>query len=291
MTARWYKRCGADFIHGTMMLTLEEKGAYSLCLDLIYDRGGPIPDDARWLSGVCGVSIRKWNAIRERLLSLGKLASENGLLSNARADAELVSAELSSRERAESGAKGGRKRAENAALPKENSDLGQAELKREEKIREEESSVANATVGEADDPVKALFDAGVKILTSAGQTEKQARSLIGKWRKGRSDGDVLTALVDCRARAVSNPVEWLQKRFGGVRHVSASGYEYRGSDRDIMREAERRADWTTFHAVKAQIAEAPPPSKRRPDPPADPNVARLIGQASQGLRVASGGGA
>src|SRR5688572_31678835 len=55
VSARWYKRCGADFIHGTMMLTLEEKGAYSLCLDLIYDRGGPIPDDARWLSGVCGV--------------------------------------------------------------------------------------------------------------------------------------------------------------------------------------------------------------------------------------------
>jgi uncharacterized protein YdaU (DUF1376 family) len=59
---RWYKRCGADFIHGTMMLSLEEKGAYSLCLDLIYDRGGPIPDDARWLSGVCGVSLRKWGS-------------------------------------------------------------------------------------------------------------------------------------------------------------------------------------------------------------------------------------
>src|SRR6476661_5000556 len=111
MSARWYKRCGADFIHGTMMLSLEEKGAYSLCLDLIYDRGGPIPDDARWLSGVCGVSMRKWTALRDRLLSLGKLAVENGHLTNSRADLELVSAELSSRERAESGAKGGRKRA------------------------------------------------------------------------------------------------------------------------------------------------------------------------------------
>ena len=69
--SRWYKRCGADFIHGTMMLTLEEKGAYSLCLDLIYDRGAPIPDDARWLSGVCGVSMRKWNALRNRLIELG----------------------------------------------------------------------------------------------------------------------------------------------------------------------------------------------------------------------------
>jgi uncharacterized protein YdaU (DUF1376 family) len=135
--SRWYKRCGADFIHGTMMLTLEEKGAYSLCLDLIYDRGGPIPDDARWLAGVCGVSTRKWNAIRDRLLSLGKLTASNDLISNSRADFEILSADLSSRERAESGAKGGRKRVENATPPNETNDLGQAELKPIEEIRED----------------------------------------------------------------------------------------------------------------------------------------------------------
>jgi len=138
--SRWYKRCGLDFIHGTMMLTLEEKGAYSLCLDLIYDRGGPIPDDARWIAGVCGVSTRKWNAIRERLISLGKISVENGLLSNSRADFEMLSADLSSRERAESGAKGGRKRVENQRTPKENSNLAQAELKPKEEIRRDKSN-------------------------------------------------------------------------------------------------------------------------------------------------------
>jgi uncharacterized protein YdaU (DUF1376 family) len=137
MSGRWYKRCGGDFIHATMMLTLEEKGAYSLCLDLIYDRGSPIPDDARWLSGVCGVSRRKWGVIRDRLISLGKLTSENGLLSNSRADFEMLSANLSSRERAESGAKGGRKRAENEADARENNSLAQAELKPIDKRRED----------------------------------------------------------------------------------------------------------------------------------------------------------
>jgi uncharacterized protein YdaU (DUF1376 family) len=145
MSARWYKRCGADFIHGTMMLSLEEKGAYSLCLDLIYDRGGPIHDDARWLAGVCGVSLRKWNSIRERLLSLGKLHFADGMISNARAALEIASTELSSRERAESGAKGGRKRAENERQPTQNNDLAQAELKREEKIREEKKREATAS--------------------------------------------------------------------------------------------------------------------------------------------------
>jgi uncharacterized protein YdaU (DUF1376 family) len=152
VSARWYKRCGADFIHGTMMLSLEEKGAYSLCLDLIYDRGEPIPDDARWLSGVCGVSIRKWGTIRARLISLGKIVALNGLLSNSRADFELLSSSLSSRERAESGAKGGRKRVENNAPHKETNDLAEAELKhvvslekRREEKKEGETTVSPRT--------------------------------------------------------------------------------------------------------------------------------------------------
>lgn len=139
MSARWYKRCGADFIHGTMMLTLEEKGAYSLCLDLIYDRGGPIPDDARWLAGVCGVSLRKWNSIRESLIGWGKLTSNGEHISNSRADFELVSLELHARKLAESGSKGGLKRAENAGQRSKSNDLAEAALKltREDKIREE----------------------------------------------------------------------------------------------------------------------------------------------------------
>jgi uncharacterized protein YdaU (DUF1376 family) len=152
MSARWYKRCGADFIHGTMMLTLEEKGAYSLCLDLIYDRGGPIPDDARWLSGVCGVSLRKWAALRERLLSLGKLTTDGEYLSNDRAAFELVSAEKFTRNQAEAGAKGGRKRAENAGQSQKTNDLGQATLKPIEKIREDKKEDTSSDVSSARSP-------------------------------------------------------------------------------------------------------------------------------------------
>lgn len=126
---RWYKRFGADFIDGTMSLTLEEKGAYSLCLDLIYSRGGAIPDDPRWLAGICNVSLRKWARLRQRLINLEKLVEANGLLSNARADTEIASAKLSSRKLSESGAKGGRNRAENEAKTKENKDLAEASLK------------------------------------------------------------------------------------------------------------------------------------------------------------------
>lgn len=149
---RWYKRYGADFIDGTMTLTLEEKGAYSLCLDLIYGRGGPIPDDARWLAGICNVSLRKWAGLRQRLIDLGKLRPVDGFLSNDRASDEIVSAELSSQKLSESGAKGGRKRAENEAKAKENNDLGQARLNHnrsriEEEKKEEEGGGAEAPNG------------------------------------------------------------------------------------------------------------------------------------------------
>lgn len=125
----WYKRYGADFVHGTLGLSLEEKGAYSLCLDLIYDRGGPIPDDPRWLAGVCGVSVRKWKSIRNRLIKTGKIVARDGVISNFRAEKEIEKLSKTSRKHAENGAKGGEKRAENEARSNENNDLGQAGLK------------------------------------------------------------------------------------------------------------------------------------------------------------------
>ncbi len=148
---RWYKRCGADFIHGTMKLSLEEKGAYSLCLDLMYDHEGPIPDDARWLSGICGVSMRKWNTLRARLIEAGKLSAENGFLINARALFEIENSSKLHRNQVESGAKGGRKRVENDRHRNENNDLEVDDLKapfQPEKRREEKNKPPYPLEGE-----------------------------------------------------------------------------------------------------------------------------------------------
>lgn len=199
--ARWYKRCGADFIHGTMMLSLEEKGAYSLCLDLIYDRGGPIPDDARWIAGVCGVSMRKWNGIRARLLGLGKLRQEGECLTNVRAVFELASAERSARERAESGARGGRKRAENAKPTPENRDLGEAELKRRDKIKEEEEGPPKPHwSGEYPAPCTPHPSAG------SGKTGRSGRTCLPEdW--------ALPAIADLPPRARACAEQWTRESY------------------------------------------------------------------------------
>lgn len=276
---------GDAYLADTRHLSLEEHGAYLQLIMIAWRiKGCCLPDDDARLARMLGVTGARWRKLKPVVMAFWTL--ENGVWKQARLSKERTFVE--------------EKRAKNKASADARWSKQPAENTRDEECErisernapppppKEEGSVANATVGEADDPVKALFDTGVSLLTAAGQTEKQARSLIGKWRKGRSDGDVLTALIDCRARAISNPVEWLQKRFGGVKFVSASGYEYRGSDSEIMREAERRGDMATFWAVKGQPA-GPAPMKPKREPAADPNVARLVTQATQSLRVASGG--
>jgi hypothetical protein len=83
--------------------------------------------------------------------------------------------------------------------------------------QEENNSVPKGTGAEPPDPLKELFDLGVSMLKSQGHSERQARSLIGSWRKGRSPGDIVAALVDAKTRSVSNLVEWMPKRLNGTR--------------------------------------------------------------------------
>jgi uncharacterized protein YdaU (DUF1376 family) len=140
MSARpWYRRYGSDFIAGTLGLTLEEKGAYSLILDLIYDHGGPIADDPRYIAGVCGCSVRKWNAIRATLVKAGKIEVGDGTISNSRAIFELENDAKTTRKLSENGRTGGNKRAENEAARKENNGLAEAGLKHRAPVQNPES--------------------------------------------------------------------------------------------------------------------------------------------------------
>lgn len=85
----YYKAYPRDFIEGTIGMPFEIKGAYRLILDLIYMQGGGLPDDARYISGHLGCSIRKWSALRESLIEAGKIYVSGTFLRNYRADKEL----------------------------------------------------------------------------------------------------------------------------------------------------------------------------------------------------------
>lgn len=86
----YHRRYHGDALTGTMNLSLEERGAYATILDLIYDEGGPIIGDRRWLSGFLGCSMRKVDVLLSSLIEKGKLyETRDKKLSNRRAEKEL----------------------------------------------------------------------------------------------------------------------------------------------------------------------------------------------------------
>lgn len=125
----WHKRYHSDALTGYQSLDLEERGAYTTLLDLMYDRGGPLEISDRLLAGYLNVSVRKATAVVSQLISKGKIERlEDGRLTNARFEKEIENALKTSRKLAENGSKGGRRRVENQKNDKENSGGDQAEL-------------------------------------------------------------------------------------------------------------------------------------------------------------------
>lgn len=106
----WYKRYPSDFIQGTIGLTLEQKGAYSICLDLMYEKGGPIVDNCRTIARACGCSLQKWNKIRGELIKAEKLNEADGHLSNGRAVYEMHRSNIYIKSCREAGKKSGEAR-------------------------------------------------------------------------------------------------------------------------------------------------------------------------------------
>lgn len=110
----YYKAYPRDFIEGTIGMPFELKAAYRLVLDLIYMQGGNLPDDARYISGLLGCSIRKWKSLRADLIAADKLQVSGEFLSNYRAEKELETlAKLQEVQR------------EKASRPRKNKDLRQ----------------------------------------------------------------------------------------------------------------------------------------------------------------------
>lgn len=171
----WYKRYGADFIAGTLGMTLEEKGAYSIILDLIYDRDGGIPDEPRYIAGVCGCSVRKWNGLRARLIELGKIQCKAGIITNLRADKELQNRAKNARTEEIKPPKQEDYNAENAGDSNENNDLENHKAPHSQKseVRDQITTTTTARP-DYDDLATRLFEAGGAALN---QTTTQLTQL------------------------------------------------------------------------------------------------------------------
>lgn len=112
----WHKRYHSDALTGYRGLTLEQRGAYSTCLDLLYDGDSDfLPASDRWMAGQLDVSVRKWRTVRDELVAVGKLIlTDDGRVTNGRFLRERGRRLELSEKRAEAGQAGGKARAKAA---------------------------------------------------------------------------------------------------------------------------------------------------------------------------------
>lgn len=199
---------------GTSSLSLEEEAAYLRIVNAIHKHKGPVPDQDRVLAGLFRVSTRKARALVKALQDAGKVTIEDGLIWNDRARSDLVQRGFVSISRAESGAKGGRTRAENAAKSLKDKDTDQAIASSREEKRREELSEAKAS-DESPDFAKQLWDRGVAFLERNGTPNRQAKAMIGKWRKFYQDTDIFDAFAACSKQGVVDPIPWIAARLNG----------------------------------------------------------------------------
>lgn len=87
---KWYKRDPDAFKGGTLGLTLEEIGAYTLLLDDIYARGGSVPDNIWYLVRLWRCRPQRAHRLRRSLIRHGKLSAIENTLQNGRANLEFT---------------------------------------------------------------------------------------------------------------------------------------------------------------------------------------------------------
>lgn len=227
----FYKMDPARWDFGTANLSLEEEAAYLRIVNAIHKHDAPVPDNDRVLAGMFRVSTRKARSLVDALVALGKLTIEDGQIWNDRARSDLVQRGFVSVSRSESGAKGGRTRAENAAKALKTKEPDQAIASsriEENRIDTVDTSVSTAADAAAD-PAKLAFDAGVAMLTKAGKSPGAARSLIGKWVKAHKAEAVIVALGRAQREGAVDPVAFIE----GIFKASAKAGGRNGERRQL----------------------------------------------------------
>lgn len=234
----YYSHNIGDYAQATMHLSLVEDAIYSRLLRRYYAEEQPIKDD---LQQVC-----RWVGARseEERAAVPMILQEffelvDGAWRNKRADSEIAAYQQKAKTNRDNGKAGGRPKKKpnetqsvSDGLPEEtqtdakaNPVGGQEEPSRnpnQEPITKNQYSVPGGTGGTPPQPpsaVEKIFALGLPLLIAAGQPEKQARSMLGMFRKGHDDADIVRAIQQCVDDQAIEPVAYLQRvlRSGAAR--------------------------------------------------------------------------
>jgi uncharacterized protein YdaU (DUF1376 family) len=200
------------WLAGTAELTTEESGAYwNLCCHYIA-KDGRVPDDDRVLARIVKLSLRRWRAIKATLIDGNYIEIRDEFIWQGRCEERLEKDgkfATSQREKARKRWTAGQAK----SLNNHNSAPAPANPAADASTASA-YSVPNGTGGNPpqSDPVKTLWDFGVSVLTAAGMSEKDARAIVGKWRRDlRDDAKLMSLLITAKNKHALDPVSYIQK--------------------------------------------------------------------------------
>ena len=200
MGLEWYKREPQAYLRDTQGMTSREHAVYSVILDLIYAHGGSVNNDPRWISGwIADMGAAAVRNVISALVERGTLAIEGDQITQKRAKIQA-------------------KRRENAGKTEENPEKNEAfsegecsennEITPLEKRREEKSKETHPDGCGADAPPEGFWDFCAKALEKSQISNREARSILGRWTAIHGRDEVRQAVGD--AMQAADPVAYVE---------------------------------------------------------------------------------
>lgn len=230
-----------DYLRDTMHLSTRQHGAYQLLLMHYYGTGRPLPDDEDMLRAISREGQQDWKVDRPVVMAFFHKESDGW--HQTRADKELASANARynravkaanakhSNKHVLSSAQAGDKQVLNSCLEGANPNPNPNQPKQEER-----SPTATALPSTTPlDFKKELWARGVLFLKNHSIEERDARSIIGRWRKSHGDLEVLNALASAEGASVSDPIPYVTAVLAGKAKPNGTG-QSRRSAADIFSE-------------------------------------------------------
>jgi uncharacterized protein YdaU (DUF1376 family) len=223
--ADWFRWFPGLYRSDTLHLTLEQDGLYRRAIDWYMENRRPLPDNDQALANIVGVPLQTWIENAEAIRPFFKKRGAN--LHLKRCDAELDRQDSKIKTLSEIGRKGAEARHNKT---KDLDGVGKADATAHAMAHDvqdvdidSEVDKDSGAIAPAERPIdlKAdLFKVGKAFLAKNGISEKQAGSMLGKWRRDHGDGAVIDALGKADAECASDPISFIEAILRGSNAAS-----------------------------------------------------------------------
>jgi len=204
-----------DYLTATAHLSWAEDCAYRRLLDVYYSRESAITLDVAQACRLVRAASKDERKAVDTVLREFFIETPDGW-NHKRCDAEIVKAADAAERARTNGKKGGRPPASKPAANPEETHLvisGNPEKsKSQAPITNPITSYSESKDSGGKPPMtpdEIIFGYGVPLLTSAGSTDKHARSFLGGLRKAHGDELLVNTLRECIRAKPLQPMEWL----------------------------------------------------------------------------------